>query len=177
MTRNQFISITSFVTIVLLPATVMAQAEKSSANHNGTEQAASLRAQAIALYDHPDRAADIARLHLQELQYRTASDPEAVQALFLAAFFFKTAGRLGDAGRVYEQAAERVLSLGDVMAGAQAYLDAAAVAEQAGNIKSTRRLAKKALLLAESPHLRADQQLWIRNQIYTTPALAASLKD
>jgi tetratricopeptide (TPR) repeat protein len=175
MLRNQT-RFAAVLAIVLMPHLLQAQSVKSSANDSGYDQAKSLRAQAIALYDDPSRAADIARLHLQELRHRAANDPEAIHALFLAAFFFKTAGRLGDATKAYEQAAERVLSAGDVMASAQAYLDAAFVAEQAGKPKATRRLATKALLLSDSPLLRADQQRWIRHQIQSTPALAAAVK-
>ena len=176
MLRVQLVTLATALIVVLMPASLSAQSTKASGITSSLHKAIALREKAIALYDDTTRAADIARLHLEEVHYRSAKDPEAVEALFLAAFFFKVANRSEDARRTYETAAERALGIGDVMASAQAYLDAAWQAEKAKNKSETRRLATKAWLLSASPLLRNEQRIWIRNQIESAPAFATGIK-
>lgn len=176
MSRIQLTRLAVAITAVLLPAMLSAQEIRSGANYSGYNQANSLRAQAIALYDAPARAAEVAKLHLEEVQHRAANDPLAVEALFMAAFFFKYAGRQFDARKTLEQVAERTLANGDVMEAAQAYLEAAGLAQAANQMSETRRLAEKASLLSDSPLLKLEQRTWIRNQIQSAPSLASLVR-
>ena len=138
-----------------------------------SERAEQLEALAAQLHTQPRRAADAAHYYIQSAQLRGALDPAAVQSLTTAAHLLNYAGRPLEARRTMEQAAQRALGLGDVSRAAQAYVEAAFLAERQGNRQYVQRLGTKALLLAESPLLTAEQRQSIRDRIRTSPTLAA----
>ena len=136
-------------------------------------RAIELQEQAIALHAQPARAAEAARLHIQSAYLRNPNDPEAVQSLAMAAHLYGYAKRSFDARRTMEEAAERALAMGDVVRAAQAYVEASFFADKQKNRVETERLGKKALLLAGSPLLAADQRNAIMKRIRTNPTLAS----
>jgi hypothetical protein len=145
--------------LLCIPITASAQTStKSSSSSFAYRKALALRQQAVALYDHPQRSVDVARLLREEATYRTARDPEAIEALVLSSHFYLYGGRPVDAWRTMEAAAKRALAIGDVRRAAQAYIDAAVVAERWHEEPETKRLALAASLLMESPLLPPEQR-------------------
>ncbi len=143
--------------------------------------AAALRAdevheKALALHAVPNRAFDAAQLHLQAVALRAANDSKAIDDLALAAHMFGYAKRPLDAKRTMERAADRALSIGDVVRAAQALVDATFMADEQRNRSEVNRLGRKALLLAESPLLNADQRLTITERIAKNPRVAAAIR-
>ena len=131
-------------------------------------KAIKLHEDAVSLYPYPDRAWDAARLHIQEVKYRSPRDPEAVESLAMAAHLFGYAGQPGDAKRVMEQAADRALAIGEVNRAAQAYLQAAFFAQKATNKSETTRLVEKTLALASSPSVTASVRDGIRDRVFNS---------
>ncbi len=136
-------------------------------------RAVELQEQAVALHAQPTRAAEAARLHKESASLRNAKDPEALQSLAMAAHLVGYAKRPIEARRTMEQAAERALAMGDVVGAAQAYVEATFFADKQKNKAEIERLGKKALLLASSPLLAADQRNAIRKRIRSNPTLAS----
>lgn len=104
--------------------------DKSSYPITSAARATALHEQAVALHAQPIRSADAARLHLQSAALRPTSDPQAVECLAMAAHLFNYAKRPLQARRTMESAAERALSTGDVKRAAQAYIEAAFLANK-----------------------------------------------
>lgn len=142
---------------------------KSSSNN--LPKAIKLHDEAVSLYPYPNRAWDAARLHIQEVNYRSASDPEAIESLAMAAHLFGYAGRPGEARRVMEQAATRALSNGDVDRAAQAYLQAGFFAQRETNSIEAKRLVEKAMVLTRSPSITTSVRDAIRERVRNSVAL------
>ena len=160
--------------LVAGPTALHAQSVRSTRPDDAHAKALVLRTKAVALYDQPKRFSEAARLHVQEANYRTARDVEGVEALAMAARLFKYANRLFDARMAMEQAADRALTIGDVVRAAHAYLDAAFVARSAGQQQEITRLVSKAHLLADSPLLSSTDRINIRKRIKNEPSLATA---
>jgi hypothetical protein len=152
---------------------VHAQTAKSQIKSSPLAQAVVAHERAVELYADPSRAADAARLHLEEASFRTRDDPQAVDALVMAAHMFFYAKRPFSAKRVMEQAAKRALTIGDVNRAAQAYVDAAFLAQKQNNDFEMQRLGRKALLLTNSPQLQPEQRITILRRIQPNTDLAA----
>jgi hypothetical protein len=162
---------------VAFPSFAAAQTSvKASVNSSAYTKAIELRQEAVALYDQPARAIDAARLHILEAKHRTTRDPEGVEALVMAAHMFNYAKRPLEARRAMEQAAVRALSIGNVTRAAQAYTDAAFLAQQRNNVHDMQRLGRKALWLSDSPQLSADQREAIRTRLTQNSQLANAIK-
>jgi hypothetical protein len=146
---------------------------KSSQPVDRITRATELQKQAVALHGQPARAAEAARLHKQSAYSRNRNDPEAVQSLAMAAHLFGYAKRPIEARRTMEEAAERALAMGDVVRAAQAYVEASFFADKQENRAEMERLGRKALLLAGSPLLAADQRDAIMKRIRANPTLAS----
>ena len=131
---------------------------------------------AVALYAHPERAEEAGQLQRQAAKLRAPDDPKGVTSLVMAARLFSYAHCLPAARQTMEAAAERALAMGDVVKAAQAYVDAAFIAQEQGSGTQVNRLAKKAVLLTASPLLRADERAGIINRIHSSAQLAAAVK-
>jgi hypothetical protein len=165
------------IALITLPARAPAQTVevKASGTAAGT-RAAELNRQAVALYSVPARAGDAARLHVQEVSLRTASDPEAVTALVMAANLYSYSKQPITARKTMERAAERALAIGDVVTAAQAFTNAAFLAHENNNASETQRLGRKAVLLSESPVLSQEERTTIRNRFRVSPVFASLLQ-
>ena len=164
--------------IGIAAATITTQAAaqvsaKASVPPSRTARAIELQEQAIALHAQPARAVDAARLHKQSAYLRNRNDPEAVQSLAMAAHLFGYAKRPIEARRTMEEAADRALAMGDVVRAAQAYVEASFFADKQKNRQEAERLGRKALLLAGSPLLAAEQRSAIMKRIRSNPTLAS----
>jgi hypothetical protein len=163
--------------ICMLPVVAQAQTSvKSSMSEWALTRALQFHDSAVALYSQPRRAAQAARLHLKEVNFRAKGDPEAVEALVMAANLFNYAHQPISARRIMEDAADRALATGDVVVAAQAYTNAAFLAQKVGNVDEMKRLARKAILLSDSPLLMPEQRQDIRNRFRVSPTFAELLK-
>jgi len=163
--------------ICMLP--VMAQAQtsvKSSGTERALTRALQLHDSAVALYSQPRHAAQAARFHLKEVSFRSKADPEAVEALVMAANLFNYAQQPINARNIMEDAADRALAIGDVLVAAQAYTNAAFLAQKVGNLDEMKRLGRKAILLSDSPLLGTEQRQEIRGRFRVSPTFAELLK-
>ena len=132
-----------------------------------------LEQRAAELYAQPRRAEEAARLQQRSALLRDADDPRAIASLEMAARLLAYANRPTDARRIMEQAAERALAMGDVVRAADAYLDAAAIAQEQHSQAQVNRLGRKALLLASSPVLKPAERAGIVDRIRSSDYRAA----
>ena len=112
-------------------------------------------------YTNWNRAASLFR---RTAELRPADDPAAVEDLIRAArlSFYK-----GDERRAmydFEAAGQRALAIGDVLAAANAFTDAAWVAEARGRDGQAHELLSKAQLLSNSPLIPEDARLDLRSR-------------
>jgi len=162
--------------LCLAPAGVKAQTSVKVRDSGSLTRAIELHQSAIALYSQPKRAAEAARVHLEEATYRSRNDPEAVEALVMAANLFNYAHQPINARKAMESAAKRALMLGDVVGAAQAYTSAAFLAQKSGNTSEMKRLGRQAILLSESPLLEPGQSARIRSRFLSNPTFAELTK-
>lgn len=106
-----------------------------------------------------------ARLHLESAQLREAGDSLAVRCLLEAAHLFYGGGDLSDARSALVTAGARAVEMGDVVRGASAYLDAAAVAQEQRDGWAQRQYMDKARLLSHSPLLTGEQRSEINHRL------------
>lgn len=166
--------IAGLVALVGIPARAQTSFARGQATTPATAE--QVERKAIALYANPDRAEEAAQLQRQAASLRAPEDPKGVTSLVMAARLFSYAHHLPAACRTMEAAGDRALAMGDVVKAAQAYVDAAFIAQEQGSGTQVKRLAKKAVLLTVSPLLRADERAGIIKQIYTNTQLATAVK-
>lgn len=133
-------------------------------------RADSLHEEALKLQEDPARAVDAARLYKDEAKLRPKDDPGAVDHLMLASHLLFIANRPLDARRTLEDAAERALGAGDVQRAALAFIEAAFVADRAGNKEEAQRLGHRAELLSVSEYLTPEQRQEITRRLRRAPS-------
>jgi hypothetical protein len=176
-TPNIIIAVSLGTALSLVPMRAESQTSvKSSQPIGRLARAVELQERAIALHAQPTRAAEAARLHKWSASLRDADDPEAVRSLAMAAHLFGYANRPFDARVTMEEAAERALAMGDVVKAAQSYVEATFFAQKQKKQSEIERLGRKALLLAASPLLAAEQRTAIMQRIRSNPSLAGLVK-
>jgi hypothetical protein len=94
-----------------------------------------------------------ARLYRSSAEFRPVEDPTGFQCLTNAAAVAYAAGDRSAARNDLTHAAERALARGDIKAAAQAYLDAAWIAQEQKKPNQVWDLGRRAELLAGSPLL------------------------
>jgi hypothetical protein len=120
---------------------------------------------AVRLYGTPSQYREAARLHQRSAALRPTGDPRAVQSLIMAGRLLYARGDLSSAGAVTQQAAARALARGDVVAAANAELDAGIIAQEQGKSAEAQRLGGMAQVLATSPLLSEAQRASILTRI------------
>jgi hypothetical protein len=173
MSTQKFIKIAIAGLLPILPLKANCQTIQAFAGSDNNVKAEELQNQATLLHADPARAAEAARLHKESAHLRSASDPAAIESLALAAHLYSYAGRQSAARQTMEEAAERALAMGSVLRAARAYVDAAFFADEQHDRADTARLGRKALLLAGSSLLTADERSTITTRIRTNPTLAS----
>lgn len=118
-----------------------------------TQRARALKAQAESLYDQPKAWAKVVRLLEESAALREADDPETYECLVTAGRVRTSLGDARGGQRLLEKAAAHALDRGMVLEAADAYLDAAFAAVDAGNTAAVQKLTERARLLASSPAL------------------------
>lgn len=111
------------------------------------------------------RAADLYR---QAAALRGAGDVIAIADLKTAARLEFYRGHEGTAMRDLENAGERALAMGDVVAAANAFVDAAWIASAEGRGTKAREFADKAQLLALSPLISPSDREELEARLVTT---------
>jgi hypothetical protein len=163
MTRTMMIGIAagSAVAAVLSAAPAngqqMSYAVSTEKVANAPDPAA-LEREAADLYSSPKNFKRAANLLLRAADLRPVADPLKVKNQSLAARLFYYAGDKERGMTVLEGAADHALSIGDVLAAAELYLDASYVAQELDRGEDMRRFAEKSRLLMNSPLVDARER-------------------
>jgi hypothetical protein len=116
---------------------------------------------------------DAARLHRQSATLRTAADSLGYRCFTLAAQLSFAGNDLSSAQSAMVAAAGQALARGDVVKAANAFADAAWIADQRHNAGQVRTFARRAEVLAASPLLTQPARAAIlRRFAHSEPALA-----
>ena len=99
-----------------------------------------------------------AELFERSAEARQPNDARAVTCLRSAATLRYNSGNKAKGLTLMEKAGDRAISLGDVMIAAHAYIDAAVIASELRQGTRAVELGERAVLLAKSPLLSADQR-------------------
>lgn len=157
-----------------MAATLLAaSAATASAQTTANVQLGEIEALEMKAHEHLQEVGDWGRaasLFRRAAELRPSSDPVAVQDLIQAARLSYYHGDKGDAVRDFEAAGQRALALGDVIVAANAFVDAAWVADANGRSERALNLVGRARLLANSPllpdEIRDDlQNRWVETTI------------
>jgi hypothetical protein len=173
MRTQKFIAIALVSVLATVPARGQSQTATTPEQVSRLAHALELEQRAKALHTNPERASVAARLHRQSAHLRRANDPEAVESLAMAAYLFSYDNRPLAALNTMEEAADRALAMGDVFRAARAYVEAAFLADKQQDHAETTRLGRKALLLASSTRITAEERTSIVKRIRTSSALAS----
>jgi hypothetical protein len=139
---------------------------------SATARADKLHDQAMNLPTETRYAKKAARLHEESAELRAVDDAQAVGCLRTAAFLRYYAGDRRAGVNLMERAATRAADLGDVARAADAYIDAAYIAQEVKDNARARELGRRAQLLTNSPLLSDAQRLALRNRLTGAQGLA-----
>ena len=150
-----------------LPAAASAQYQLPTLT--SAARADSLHEAAIALAA-AHRWGDAARLHRRSAELRDADDPLGYRCLKEAAALVYATGDRSRARADLAAAASQALARGDLRSAADAYLDAAWIAQEQGNPRKVWELGHRAEMLADAPLLDASDRAAILRRIDRAPA-------
>ena len=149
-----------------LPAAASAQYQLPTLT--SAARADSLHAEALRLAA-AHRYGDAARLHRQEAGLRDPDDPLGYQCLKDAAALVYATGDRSRARADLAAAASQALSRGDLRAAADAYLDAAWIAQEQKKPRQVWEMGHRAEMLADAPLLGAADRAAILRRIDRAP--------
>jgi hypothetical protein len=130
----------------------------------------SMHASAVAVANDAKRWRDAARLHRESATLRTPGDSLGYRCLMMAANLSFGANDLASAQNDMAAAAAQAMARGDVEKAAQAYADAAWLANERKRPDEVRTFAGQAEVLASSPLLSGPQRNGIlRRFVHTGP--------
>jgi hypothetical protein len=121
-------------------------------------KADSLHEAAVTLAHTTHRWRDAASLHRRSAALRSADDPLAYRCLTEAAAIAYATKDRSAARSDMAKAASQALARGDLRAAADAYLDAAWIAQEQGKPRQVWELGHRAEILADSPYLTASDR-------------------
>jgi hypothetical protein len=124
-----------------------------------------LHDRAVALYGNVSKFRQAARLHVMSAEFRAPEDPRAATCLRDAALLTYYSKRREEAGELMERAADRAAARGDVVTAANAYVDAAMIAEELKRPDRHFELGRKGEILMSSPLLSEEQRAALRARI------------
>jgi hypothetical protein len=99
-----------------------------------------------------------AGLYISAAELRGSADPRSADNLRLAGYLQYYRGRTKAAVASLTQSGEAFLALGDVARAAEAFIDAAWVADEANMPSEARELSERGRLLTQSPLLAAEER-------------------
>jgi len=135
-------------------------------------EADELDRQAAERYGMPREWRTAARLHERAAGLRGPADARASESLEMAAHLYRAAGDPGKARAAMERSASHAAGRGDVVAAANAYVDAGLLALENGREDQVAALARKAETIAYSPLLSELQRATIMNRVGYSQLLA-----
>lgn len=121
-------------------------------------RADALTREAHLLASDMERWSEAARMHRESGQLRPKGDTRGYVSFLQAARLYYHAGELTDSEKMFEEAGERALEVGDVYDAAVAFLNGAAVAEENGRKREAQELGWRAEELSRSVLLDEDQR-------------------
>lgn len=139
-----------------LPASAFAQYQLPALVSSIKADSLHERAETLALTTH--RWRDAASLHRRSAALRSADDPLAYRCLTEAAQIAYASKDRSAARADMAKAASQALARGDLRAAADAYLDAAWIAQQQGKARQVWELGRRAEILADSPYLSVSER-------------------
>ena len=146
------------VTMLAVVAVSAVPSDAQSQSSAGARMAAELESEASKLHDQPDQWAFAVDLYMAAVQLRAEEDPQAQEdLLFVASLSYET-GNTARAISALEFAGSRALASGDIVRAAGIFIDAAWVANKAGLRIDQRRLASRAVELADSSELTVAER-------------------
>ena len=158
-TRNYLLAGGMLVAIAAAPLTASAQQSlapvRVTANLANADRLASEADSLAKMLTHFKKAA---RLYEASAAARPVGDAKAFTHLRAAAFLRYDSGDKRGSLALMEQAAERAANLGDVIAAANAYIDAALIAGELRQGSRAQDDSRRAALLAKSPLLDGAQR-------------------
>jgi hypothetical protein len=158
-TRNHLFAGAALFAIAAAPIAASAQQTLAPVRVTASvEHADRLAAQAESLSRELTGFKKAARLYEMSAAARGAGDVKAYANLRSAAFLRYDSGDKRAGLGLMEQAAERAATLGDVIAAANSYIDAAIIAGELKNGQRAQDLSRRAALLAKSPLLDGSQR-------------------
>ena len=113
----------------------------------------------------PKHYGDAASAYEQAAALRGGADPRSADLLINAARVYHAAGEPSSAIRVLLHLAEQSLASGRVTAAADALIDGAWVARDAGRADAALELARRALMLTDSPLLSPEERTRLRGRL------------
>jgi hypothetical protein len=146
-----------------LPATAAAQYQLPALVSSFKADSLHEAAVTLALTSH--RWRDAASLHRRSASLRSADDPLAYRCLTEAAALAYASKDRSAARADMAQAATQALARGDLRAAADAYLDAAWIAQEQGKTRQVWELGHRAEMLASSPYLSVSDRTAILRRI------------
>ena len=149
----------------LPPARVVAPAVLDNA------RADTLERWAASMYSTRWQLPRAARLHERAAALR-GDDPRAVQSWRMAAWLYSATGDHGQGRAMMERAAASAMAVGDVERAANAYVDAALIALEAGRADKAPPLLRKTRVVLGSPLLPDDRRAAILRRIGEETRLA-----
>lgn len=146
------------ITTLAMTAVLAVPSDVQSQSPLSTLRAAELESEASGLHSQADQWAYAADLYLAAVQLRENEDPQAQENLVLVAILKFQTGNMTGAIAALESAASRAFASGDVARAADIFTDAAWVADKAGLEIEHRRLAGRAVELADSSELTRTER-------------------
>jgi hypothetical protein len=132
-------------------------------------KADSLHAAAVALAMTTNRWRDAAALHRRSAELRSADDVQGFNCLNEAAALAYASGERSRARNDMADAARHALDRGDLRAAAEAYLDAAWIAQEQKKPREVWEFGHRAEILAGSPLLGSSDRAAIMGRIRRAP--------
>lgn len=158
-TRNYLFAGGMFLAIAAAPVAASAQQTLAPVRVTANvEHADRLALQADSLSRMLTHFKQAARLYEQSAAARSAGDAKAFTHLRAAAFLRYDSGDKRAGLALMEQAATRAADLGDVIAAANSFIDAALIAGELKQAPRAQDLSRRAALLAKSPLLDVSQR-------------------
>jgi hypothetical protein len=169
--RKLLLTATAALAVFALPVSARAQMLEPIRVTESREKADKLDLQARAFEENDwSRLKKAAGMREEAAELRAADDPAATVSLYWAARDHYYSGNPKAARVLMVQAAERALSIGDVLNAATAFTEAAYISADLKDGDGMRALAGKARLLANSPMLNDDQRYQLRTRLARSDA-------
>jgi hypothetical protein len=165
--RTLLLAASAAIAAFALPATVRAQASLQPIRITEKQQQAEQYDQEAAALETADwsQLKKAAKLRARAADLRAPDDPKGALSLYWAARDRYYSGDNWEARMLMEAAAERAVSVGDVLTAVNAFTDAAYISADLKDAARTVQSAKRAKLLVNSPMLSENQRAQLQSRL------------